>query len=63
VVLGQVLEVDGGKVRQVSTHLGEEVRITHSCLCLASDEGRWEGQVSRSMVAVKGAASVAGACE
>jgi hypothetical protein len=33
----------GGKVDQVGsgTHLGEEVGITHSCLCLASDVDRW----------------------
>lgn len=36
---GSVLKVDGGKGRPgqagraVSTHLGEEVRITHNCLC------------------------------
>lgn len=40
VCLGQVVEVEGGgKVGRVrsGTHLGEEVRITHSCLCLAND--------------------------
>jgi hypothetical protein len=46
----------GGKVDQVGsgTHLGEEVGITHSCLCLASDVERWKGQASQLLGAVKG---------
>jgi hypothetical protein len=46
----------GGKVDQVGsgTHLGEEVGITHSCLCLASDVERWRGQASQLLDAVKG---------
>jgi hypothetical protein len=45
----------GGKVDQVgsSTHLGEEVGITHSCLCLASDVERWRDQASQLFGAVK----------